>query len=123
MMPSSTETGCQKPGMKGGMIMGGRMSGGMMGGGMMGGGMMGGGMMGGGMMGGGMSGSMCSQAGLWLMVSACPSNKKIINIMSFFHFCQGLAPSKASKASLETVVPVCMTWLFKFAICSCVFFL
>ena len=51
-----------------------------------------------------------------------PQQQKIINIMSFFHFCQGLAPSKASKASLETVVPVCMTWLFKFAICSCVFF-
>ena len=41
-----------------------------------------------------------------------PQQQKIINIMSFFHFCQGLAPSKASKASLETVVPVCMTCVF-----------
>jgi hypothetical protein len=41
-----------------------------------------------------------------------PQQQKNINIMSFFHFCQGLAPSKASKASLETVVPVCMTCVF-----------
>ena len=92
MMPSSTETGCQKPGMKGGMIMGGRMSGGMMGGGMMGGGMMGGGMMG-----GGMSGSMCSQAGLWLMVSACPSNKKSSISCHFFISVRGLPPARPAR--------------------------